>query len=98
MIVKVDSSTTALKNIDSGTYEIKGTGYLECRITFISNGSYKVVIKTLGENQTTITGKGISRINLDTDIFTIHVLETTDKLNIIVNNIKDYFFDILSLN
>ena len=98
MIVKVDSSTTVLKDIIGGRYEIKGTGYLECRITFISSGSYKVIIKTEDENQITITGKGISRINLDTDIFTIEVLESTDKLSIIVNNIKDYFFDILSVN
>lgn len=98
MLVKVESSTTIIKDIIGGTFEIEGTGYLECRITFISKGSYKLVIKTPNQEVINITGKGISRITLNTDIFTIQVIESTDKLNITVNNIKDYFFDILSIN
>jgi hypothetical protein len=98
MIVKVDSSTTTIKDVYGGSFDVEGTGYLECRLTFISKGNYKINIKTCEGETINITGKGISRITLNTDKFRITVLETSEKLSITINNIKDYFFDILSLN
>lgn len=98
MVLKVESSTTIIKDVYGGSFEIEGTGYLECRLTFVSSGSYKVSIKTQEGECINITGKGISRIVLNSDKFTLKVLETSDKLSITINNIKDYFFDILSVN
>lgn len=79
----------------------EGCGYLETQLTFVSDGRYSVTIRYNidGEDKViTITGKGLSRITINTDRFKIENINSQQKLKIIVNNIKDYFFDLLSEN
>ncbi|MGC8869184.1 MAG: hypothetical protein ACP5F0_06220 [Sulfurihydrogenibium sp.] len=98
MKVKVDMATIKIKNVKQGeVLKVEGTGYLECRLTFISEGSYKVLIKTENE-EITVNGKGLSRILLSTDSFTLEFQSVEKDLKVVLNNIKDYFFDILSEN
>ncbi|MGB9766416.1 MAG: hypothetical protein ACPLXN_02975 [Sulfurihydrogenibium sp.] len=98
MKVKVDMATIKIKNVKQGeVLKVEGTGYLECRLTFISEGSYKVLIKTENE-EITVNGKGLSRILLSTDSFTLEFQSVKKDLKVVLNNIKDYFFDILSEN
>ncbi|HEV09041.1 MAG: hypothetical protein ACP5G3_01135 [Sulfurihydrogenibium sp.] len=98
MKVKVDMATIKIKNVKQGeVLNVEGTGYLECRLTFISEGSYKVLIKTENE-EITVNGKGLSRILLSTDSFTLEFQSVEKDLKVVLNNIKDYFFDILSEN
>jgi hypothetical protein len=98
VLVKLNPSIIVLEDVSDKILHVKGIGNLKCRITFISKGSYKAIIKISEEYKITINSKDILRVELDNDIFTIQVLETTGKLNIVINNIQDYLSDKFLIN
>lgn len=79
----------------------EGCGYLETQLTFVSDGKYSVTIRYSADGEEkviNITGKGLSRITINTDRFSVENIKSEQRLKIVVNNIKDYFFDLLSEN
>lgn len=99
-MVKSNAGIFIFRDIHKG-FIFDGCGYLESQITLISKGKYKITIKyhTDGEEKLiTISSKGLSRITLNVDRFEIVDLYSESGINMVVNNIKDYFFDLLSEN
>ncbi len=93
-----------------GIYKIKpsenkiffnGLYYYESNIIFKSKVSYKVVIKyhyKEDEYILNVEGKGCYVVNLPTDVFEIDIIEKSQDFEIVISNMKDYFFDLLSDN
>lgn len=87
-------------DIDKGL-SFEGHGYLETQLTFISPGRYSVAIRYNADGEekvVTVARKGISRITISTDRFSIEDIKKDQNLKLVINNIKDYFFDLLSEN
>ncbi|MEZ0323595.1 MAG: hypothetical protein ABWJ98_04720 [Hydrogenothermaceae bacterium] len=88
------------KDIKEG-FCFESLGYFDTQLTFFSNGEYYLeIIYYFGEEnkKLTLKGKSISRVVLNVDKFVITKVESDNPVNLVVNNIKDYFFDLLSEN
>lgn len=99
-MIETKSGLFIFKRIEEG-FKFEGCRYLDSQLTFISKGKYKITLvyqSDQGEKVLTLTGKGISRITLNVDRFFIQSLNSEDEVTLIINNIRDYFFDLLSDN
>lgn len=93
-----------------GVYKIKplenkiffnGLYYYESNILFKSKDSYKIIIKYHYKEEDyilTIERKGYYVVNLPIDVFEIDIIEKPKDFVIVVSNMKDYFFDLISDN
>ncbi|MCX7760292.1 MAG: hypothetical protein N2Z81_03820 [Hydrogenothermaceae bacterium] len=96
----LNTGVIVFKNIREG-FCFEGLGYLDTQLTFISQGEYILEIKYYYEDEEkvlTLKGKNISRVVLNMDRFVITKVRSDNQIKLVVNNIKDYFFDLLSEN